>query len=411
MALLNFRLMKIHVFLSGLAVLLCTACSPQSSVLPDARTLAPQMYPGWNLGNTFEGGDTKNLFTNGAGLAGETVWQDTRTTREIIGYVKSLGFRSVRIPCAWVMGHVTDSVELTVDPAWMSRVREVVDWCIADSLYVILNDHWDGGWLENSFNRTDSATVTLNSARLRKVWTQIATEFRDYDHHLLFAGLNEPNNNDNSVFKNKASIDALITYEQTFIDAVRSTGGNNASRVLVLQGPSTDIDITWKSYDVERLHDTASGALMVEVHYYTPWQFCGLEEDATWGRMWYYWGSGNHNSDAPERNCTYAEEDFLDGQFRKMHDKFVSKGYPVIIGEYGTQWRMTGDSLHNASVRAFHRAVNRSAVSNGCVPFVWGTNYTGFPAMTVINRATLSVFNPHAMEGIREGVAEASWPE
>ena len=403
---------QMHGWLAVLTVLmLCTACSRVSAPLPDAQTIAPQMYPGWNLGNTFEAGNQDHLFTDQGGLAGETAWQDTRTTREIIGYVKSLGFRSVRIPCAWVMGHVTDSVELTVDPAWMSRVREVVDWCIADSLYVILNDHWDGGWLENSFNRTDSATVTLNSARLRKVWTQIATEFRDYDHHLLFAGLNEPNNNDNSVFQNKASIDALITYEQTFIDAVRSTGGNNTSRVLVLQGPSTDIDITWKSYDVERLHDTASGALMVEVHYYTPWQFCGLEEDASWGNMWYYWGVGNHNPDAPERNCTYAEEDFLDGQFRKMHDKFVSKGYPVIIGEYGTQWRMTGDSLHNASVRAFHRAVNRSAVSNGCVPFVWGTNYTGFPAMTVINRATLSVFNPHAMEGIREGVAEASWPE
>ncbi len=403
---------QMHGWLAVLTVLmLCTACSRVSAPLPDAQTIAPQMYPGWNLGNTFEGGDNQNLFTNGAGLAGETAWQDTRTTREIIGYVKSLGFRSVRVPCAWVMGHVTDSVELTVDPAWMSRIREVVDWCIADSLYVILNDHWDGGWLENSFNRTDSATVTLNSARLRKVWTQIATEFRDYDHHLLFAGLNEPNNNDNSVFQNKASIDALITYEQTFIDAVRSTGGNNASRVLVLQGPSTDIDITWKSYDVERLHDTASGALMVEVHYYTPWQFCGLEEDASWGNKWYYWGVGNHNPAAPERNCTYAEEDFLAGQFAKLQAKFVSRGYPVIIGEYGTQWRMTGDSLHNASVRAFHRAVNRSAVSNGCVPFVWGTNYTGFPAMTVINRATLSVFNPHAMEGIREGVAEASWPE
>ena len=403
--------MKIYSLLAGLAVLLCTACSPQSSVLPDARTLAPQMYPGWNLGNTFEGGDTENLFTNGAGLAGETVWQDTRTTPEIISYVKSLGFRSVRIPCAWVMGHVTDSVELTVDPAWMARVREVIDWCIADSLYVILNDHWDGGWLENSFNRTDSATVALNSTRLRKLWTQIAREFRDYDHHLLFAGLNEPNNNDNSVFKNSASIDALIAYEQSFIDAVRATGGNNASRVLIVQGPSTDIGLTCKYYDVTRLHDSASGALMVEVHYYTPWQFCGLEEDASWGKMWYYWGSGNHNADATERNSGKMEEKFLEGQFLKLKEKFTSKGYPVIIGEYGTQWRMTDDSLHNASVRAFHRAVNRSAVSNGCVPFVWGTNYTGFPAMTVINRATLSVFNPHAMEGIREGVAEASWPE
>lgn len=405
-------------FFSALTLFSFAACrngrgeAPSAvSVLPTAQELASRMYPGWNLGNTFEGGVASNLFTNAVGLDGETTWQDTRTTREIISYVNSLGFRSVRIPCAWVMGHVTDSVSLAVDPAWMARVREVVDWCIADSLYVILNDHWDGGWLENSFNRTDSATVALNSTRLRNLWTQIATEFRDYDHHLLFAGLNEPNNNDSKVFKNNASVDALIAYEQTFIDAVRATGGNNASRVLVVQGPSTDIDITWKRYDVERLHDPAPGALMVEVHYYTPWQFCGLEEDASWGRMWYYWGSGNHNAAAPERNAAKFEEKFLEGQFRKMHDKFVSKGYPVVIGEYGTQWRMSGDSLHNASVHAFHRAVNCVAISNGCVPFVWGTNYIGFPAMTVINRVTLSVFNPHAMEGIREGVAEARWPE
>jgi aryl-phospho-beta-D-glucosidase BglC (GH1 family) len=411
MALLNFRLMKIHVFLSGLAVLLCTACSRVSAPLPDAQTIAPQMYPGWNLGNTFEAGNQDHLFTDQGGLAGETAWQDTRTTREIIGYVKSLGFRSVRIPCAWVMGHVTDSVELTVDPAWMSRIREVVGWCIADSLYVILNDHWDGGWLENSFYQTDSASVALNCTRLRRLWTQIATAFRDCDGHLLFAGLNEPMNNDNSVFRQPAAVDALLAYEQTFIDAVRATGGRNATRVLVVQGPATDIDITYQCYDVTRLRDTAPGRLMVEVHYYTPWNFCGMERDESWGTMFYYWGEGNESVEAPGRNTSWGGEDFLDGQFRKMHDKFVSKGYPVIIGEYGTQWRMTGDSLHNASVRAFHRAVNRSAVSNGCVPFVWGTNYTGFPAMTVINRATLSVFNPHAMEGIREGVAEASWPE
>ena len=99
----------------------------QSAMELTAAEVAAKMIPGWNLGNTLEAGDNTHNFTNKGGLDAETAWQDTRTTQEIINYVRSQGFRSIRIPCAWVMGHISDPVSNTIDSAWMARVKEIVD--------------------------------------------------------------------------------------------------------------------------------------------------------------------------------------------------------------------------------------------------------------------------------------------
>lgn len=202
--------------------------------LPNATEIAPKMYPGWNLGNTLEGGGTDNVYTNNGGLGAEKAWQGTTTTQAIIDFVAAQGFKSVRIPASWVMGHIIDADELTIDPIWMTRVKEIVDYCINDGLYVLLNDHWDGGWIQGTF-KTDISepTVVANCEKMKKLWTQIAEAFKDYDEHLLFAGLNEPE------AEKEDQIKVLMTYEQAFIDAVRATGGNNASRTLVVQGPKT----------------------------------------------------------------------------------------------------------------------------------------------------------------------------
>ena len=197
---------------------------------------------------------------------------------------------------------------------------------------------------------------------------------------------------------------------------MRATGGNNAQRTLVVQGPSTDIDKTDSYFNLDKLTDTATDRLIVEVHYYTPWTFCGLEEDASWGKMAYYWGTGNTVSGS-QRNVANAEAQ-LKNLLQKMKTRFVDRGTPVIIGEYGCLWRSVGSSedqeKHNASVKAFHREVCQQAGTMGMVPMVWGTNYCNQQgtkgSMTIINRATLSVWNQHAMDGISEGVAAAQWP-
>ena len=399
--------MKLRNILMGLAVLSCTASFAQ---LPDAATIAAQMYPGWNLGNTMEGGDKGNNWTNNGGLAAERAWQGTTTTQEVIDFVKAQGFKSVRIPTAWVMGHIADASDVTVDAEWMARVKEVVDYCVKDGLYVLLNDHWDGGWLENSFSDISDATVAANSEKLRRLWTQIAITFRDYDEHVLFGGLNEP------AADSQAQTDVLLRYEQVFIDAVRATGGNNASRTLVVQGPGTDIEKTDKWYDVTKLTDPARGALMVEVHYYTPPQFTGVWEN---NAPFYFWGSANHvpSGTWTKYNATWGEESELQGYFQLMKTKFADKGYPVLLGEYGANWRSLSNSSvqrkHDASIKLFNEVVCREAIKHGLIPFVWDINSTNqngsSGVMTVLNRSAKTVFCTPAMEGIAAGVKAATW--
>jgi len=214
--------------------------------LPPAQQVISKMKVGWNMGNTLEA------------IGGETAWGGAYTTKKLIDSVKAAGFNSVRIPVAW-FAH-SDTVTSQIDPAWLARVKQVVDYCMNDNLYVILNDHWDDGWLENRVDKADSAQV---NKRQHAYWTQIANEFKNYDEHLLFAGSNEPNVND------AAGMAILLSYHQTFISAVRATGGNNSFRTLIIQGPSTDIDKTDNLMNTMP-RDQIANRLVVEVHYYSP---------------------------------------------------------------------------------------------------------------------------------------------
>lgn len=385
--------------------------SASCAQLPPAQEIAPKMYPGWNLGNTMEANTNGANFTNNVGLRGETAWQRTKTTQAVIDFVKSQGFRSVRIPCNWICGHVTTThgSTYTIDSDWMARVREVVDYCISAGLYVVLNDHYDGGWVEKSFTDISDNTVSKNCDIMRQIWTQIATAFKDYDEHLLLAGLNEPD------CDTQAKTNALVKYEQAFIDAVRATGGNNATRTLIVQGPSTDIDKTYLYFN-SLPTDPAADRLMVEVHYYTPSQFTGVWENGT---PCYFWGSVNHMGSGTyaSYNATWGEEDYLKKRIDKIKRQFVNMGIPVIIGEYGANWRNIGDTqaqaMHDASIRLYHKTICEYAVNAGMVPFVWDINVpsrggkTGI--MTVLDRNARSVFCSPAMEGITEGVKAAKW--
>ena len=155
----------------------------QSGLDKTASEIIGEMSPGINLGNTLEATTSWTgaaLWNNKGGLNTETGWQGTRTTQAIIDYMKSLGFRSVRIPCAWAFGHISNASTYTIDQAWMNRVKEVVDYCINDGMYVVLNDHWDGGWLEEHIKDSDAATIAKNKEILKTLWTQIANAFDQY---------------------------------------------------------------------------------------------------------------------------------------------------------------------------------------------------------------------------------------
>ena len=347
----------------------------------DALTLAKQMYAGINIGNTMEV------------PGGETGWGNPRVSKEYIDGLKAAGFNAVRIPCAWD-SHIINQETNEIDPAWLDRVSEVVGYCRDNDMYAIVNIHWDGGWLEE--NCTPEAQEA-NNAKQHALWTQIASKLNVYDEYLLFAGCNEPN------VENAEQMAVLKSYEQTFIDAVRATGGNNATRCLIVQGPSTDIDKTLNLFG-EMPTDVVTGRLMLEVHYYTPWTFCGLEADADWGRMAYFWGE--YEVEGSDRNSGYGADDVI-AAFEKLEARYVHDNIPIILGEYGAMVRTVGENqeAHDLSRQSFTEVVTREAKNHGIVPFFWDGG-----TFVMIDRYTGTVSEHYAYDGLMQGAAEGVYP-
>ncbi|HBF04802.1 MAG TPA: hypothetical protein DDW28_01365 [Prevotella sp.] len=391
-----------------------------------AMQLAHYMAPGVNLGNTMEACDWNDIFTNHAGLKSETSWQSDKTTPDYISSLKKQGFNSLRIPCSWVAGHLIDKENMTIDPDWMHRIKEIVDYGLDAGLCVIINEHWDGGWMEHDAF-TDKVNVAERKEMYRKLWVNIARAFKNYDERLLFAALNEPGVGGGSpqavgdmlAPDGKEFADRLLEYEQVFIDAVRSTGGKNAKRVLIVQGPKTEIDITEKdTYDIARLKDKAKNRLMAEVHFYDPYTFTLMDKDADWGKVALYW-KGHEPSDPAGRTVNtiwYGNENVdayqhITNQVMKMKRKFVDKGYPVVIGEYGANRKDAsvygGDQeKHDESMMAWYSAVTAEMMKAGLLPYVWDINVQPLPHMTLFDRKHHAVSDSYIFKGVMDGAAE-----
>lgn len=357
----------------------------RSGMTKDATALAAEMTLGWNLGNTLEA------------TGGETAWGNPAATLELIQLVKQSGFNVIRLPAAW--NQYADQTTAKINITWLNRVKQVVQYCIDNDLYVILNIHWDGGWLEN--NCTPDKKVMVN-AKQKAFWEQIATHFRDFDEHLLFAGANEP------AVENAEQMEVLLSYHQTFVNAVRSTGGRNAYRTLIVQGPATDIEKTNRLMNTLP-EDNVARRLMVEVHYYTPWNFAGLTTDESWGNQFYYWGNGNHSVTDPSRNPTWGEEATVDADFKLMKQKFIDQNIPVIMGEYGALRRtnLTGEALalHLQSRNYYLNYVTKQAVAHQMIPVYWDNGvFENSVTFGLINRQNNTVADPGALNAMLAGV-------
>jgi endoglucanase len=355
----------------------------QTGMTSNATQLAAQIGLGWNLGNTLEA------------IGGETAWGNPVATQALIDKVKASGFNAVRLPVSW--DQYANQTTAEIQAVWLERVKTVVQYCINNGMYVIVNIHWDGGWLDGHINTRDQAKV---NAKQKAFWEQIATKLRDYDEHLLFASANEPPVDD------ATQMSVLLSYHQTFINAVRSTGGRNAYRVLVVQGPSTDITKTATLMNTMPT-DQVAGRLMAEVHYYSPWQFCGLEADASWGSMAYYWGNGYHSTTDPARNATWGEESYVIEEFQKMKTKFADQGIPVVLGEYGAIRRLslTGDALtlHLASRAYFNKYITQQAKLHGMIPFYWDNGYLSDLQFGIFDRTTYAVGDQQVLNALVQG--------
>jgi endoglucanase len=324
---------------------------------------AKDMVPGWNVGNSLEA------------TGGETAWGNPKISQRLIDSLKAAGFKSIRIPVAW--SKFTDATNYTIDTDWLNRVEEVVNYVLKDSMYAIINEHWDGGWQQPTY--ADSASV---NHRLAAMWKQIAIHFRDYNDHLLFAGMNEVAVTNDYGLPTTERATVQNSFCQTFVNTVRSTGGRNVYRYLVVQGYRTDINATVGYFVVPT--DVTENRLMVEVHYYDPYNFTintGNGFTTQWG------------NNATIKTDTWANESYANGQFQKMKTTFIDKGYAVILGEYGVVARLNlgSDSLNAlcAGYRLYYmQYITHSMFMHGLVPFYWDNGYTGNNGMGIFNRST-----------------------
>jgi endoglucanase len=308
-----------------------------------ALQFAERMTPGINLGNTLEA------------LPNETAWGAPLTTQATMDGFKAAGFNSVRIPAAW-FAHA--DAQDRVHPQWMARVKLVVDYALKAGLITILNTHWDNGWLNHT---TYDKQAHLNK-RLAGLWTQIATTFRDYDERLVFAGTNEVGMESLFTPPTQEYADVQNSFNQTFVTTVRATGGRNADRYLVVQGYNTNIGHTLKHAVMPK--DSVPDRLMMEVHYYDPYDFTLNEK----GEIW-QWGP---NAKDPKATQTWADQPWIDKEFGALNERFVRQGIPVLIGEYGAYPRKNRPGMR-PYVHDWIRIVTSSMRRHGLVPIWWDT--------------------------------------
>lgn len=346
----------------------------------NAIQIADAIQVGWNIGNTLEA------------IGGETAWGNPQASNELIQLVKATGFNAIRIPVSW--NQYADQQTAAIDPAWLNRVKQVVQHCIDNDMYVMVNIHWDGGWLENNINAAKQAET---NAKQKAFWEQIATHLRDFDERLMFASANEPD------VEKAEHMDVLRAYHQTFVDAVCATGGKNAYRVLIVQGPKTDIELSQQLW-IGMPEDTIAERLMFEVHFYTPFNFTLMRTDESWGKQFYYWGEGFHSTTDTERNPTWGEENTVDDLFAQMKTRFVDQGIPVVLGEFAAMRRddLTGESLerHLASRAYYLGYVTKTAITNGLLPFYWDSGALDNFGSGIFDRKTNRVFDQPALDAL-----------
>lgn len=289
----------------------------------DTEAILEDMGLGWNLGNSLDA-------TGGSGLDTETSWSNPKTTQALIDKVKSLGFNTVRVPVSW--GKHVSGDNYTIDSAWLARVKEVVDYCYKNDMYVILNIHHD---TKSSASASGAGYYPRSSAYsssekfVTSVWSQVAEYFKDYDYHLIFETLNEPRligtgyewwfSKWNIPSEVKDAIDCINKLNQKAVDTIRDTGSNNRGRLIMCPGYDASIDgATVSGFKLPTDISGNKNRIAVSVHAYSPYNFAMNV------------GSGSTSA------YTSSIKSELRDLFSTLKSNFRDKGIPVVIGEFGS---------------------------------------------------------------------------
>ena len=330
---------------------------------------------GWNLGNTFDASDCTWLTNE---LEYESAWNGEMTTKALIDKVSALGFTSIRIPVSW-HNHVDSNNNISA--AWIKRVKQIVDYAIDDGMYVIINIHHDNDIRSGKKNFFYPSNTYLSTSKnyVSTIWKQIATYFKSYDQHLIFETLNEPRligdtnewwfTKSSPQAKVKEAITCINTLNQTAVDAIRATGGNNKTRLIMC--PGYDASLDGATVSTFKLPTDSSNMLAVSVHAYSPYNFA----------MNYSGGTTSYTS---------AMQTELKGIFNTLNTSFVKKNIPVVIGEFGAT-----DKNNTAQRAAWAKDYMAQAVALDIPCLLWDNNAfgTGNEKFGLIKRSNNTVAN------------------
>lgn len=327
-----------------------------------AKDIVDDIKVGWNLGNTLDSYDTDKT-----GIDTETGWGNPKTTEEMIQGVKDAGFNAIRIPVTWGE-HMDGDV---IQSEWLDRVQEVVDYAYNKDMYVILNMHHDDYiW----FVPNDSKFEECNN-KLMNIWTQISVRFRDYGDRLLFEGMNEPRTIDspNEWMGGTAAERTVVNrYAHNFIYTVRSTGGNNSARTLIM----TSYGASAEEVAVKDVIMPDDGNVILTLHYYAPWKFTN-GQSTTFGS---------------------ADKAELSARFAALRSRFVDAGVPVIIGEFGSI-----AAADDATRAEYYKSYISSAKANGIRCFIWDNGVlSGKDSYGIYDRTALT-WNDTILNAVMEG--------
>ena len=382
---MNYK--KIAAFLSAAAISVCLLISCNKSTAKkgemrdiSSETLVSEMTLGWNLGDTLDvcaadrDGDGK---INEAPAEGEevdeTLWGNPKANKKVFEKIKDDGFNSVRIRITW-RDHLGKAPDYIISDNWMNRVEEVVNYAYSLDMYVIINVHHDGGgdpdfgaWIRNASYDYDGVIE-----KYKALWNQIADRFEDYSDRLIFASMNEVGFDD---LRGPENYEVLNKINQEFVNLIRSSGGNNPKRHLLIAGYYTDITMTCSSNF--KMPDDPENRCILSLHYYTPWQFCTTTQQRNWG--------------------TEAEVEEMKRLITNMTDKFTDNGIPVIIGEYGT-----ARGNDEPSRVYFSETFVKLCHENNIPAFLWDNG-------SELDRGSLKWQNPELPKALNRAVSDKNY--
>lgn len=321
----------------------------------NATAVTQMLGWGWNLGNHFD--TSGDAIKNGWGY-----WDGVATmTAAPFQTLASAGAKTVRMPTTWT-DHMDESYTISAD--YLNEVAATIDLALAAGLNVILNTHHDSFETDLGNAATNEEAYLKDSTIIVSLWKQVATRFANYSDKLIFETFNEVHAGDNWGGGSDAEYALLNTWNQWAVDAIRATGGNNATRWIGVAGYAANIDMT---IDHFVMPTDPANKLMVGVHCYDPYNFCLAPYDDAGNAVVTTWGHSASGSS--------SEEEYAINQLYKLRTAYIEKNIPCYLGEYGCVWKKTDEE--NAYRAYYLEFFCRAANLAGIPMFVWDNNSKG----------------------------------